>query len=319
MNNKGLLIQKNLDPRDWRFGGISGAERVVLRGDGNWKPHRPEYELQHWVYGDTMACVTFSALNCLEYMYHNKYRERINFSDRFTAKMSGTTRSGNYLTHVGNSIRNDGLLYEDEYPFDGSKEARNDWDDYYQEISEDLISKAIIRKEFFKTNYEWVDIKDMKKALFYSPLQIGIKYASKYDAVDGIIPRKEGVANHAVTLEHIDKDGNFHIFDHYDKNEIKVLASDYDIQFAMAHYINKKVIKKHMPIIKINNNTLVQLIEGDGGFGLALDDKIVVDELDKIIASWAMRNNGDTKGKVRVVNQKEWNSFQKINLKKEII
>ena len=315
--SKGLRIQQKLDVRDWRFGGISGIERTILRGDGNWKPHRPKYENQHWTYGDTKACVTFSALNCLEYMYHNKLGKEVNFSDRFTAKMSGTTYSGNYLTKVGASIQNHGVLFEDEYEFDGGREARNDWDDYYSEIPSELQNLALTRLDGYETFYEWVDLKDLKTALQYSPIQIGIKYASKSEAIDGVIPRKEGRAGHAVTLEWIDDDGNFHIFDHYQGNEVKVLAHDYDIQFAMAHYINKKVIKK--PMINLDNNTLVQLVEGKGGFGLALNGKIIVDDLEKVLATWLVRNNGDTKGKVRALNQADWDSFDKLNLKKEAL
>lgn len=317
--DKGLLIHKEYDVRDWRFGGVSGIERTILRGDGNWAAHRPKKENQHFTYFDTMGCVSFSALNCLEYMYDNKYRESLNFSDRFTAKMSGTTKAGNYFTHVGKSIQEDGLLYEDEYDFDGSREAKLEWDDYYQEIDTSLKGTAATRKEFFETFYEWVNLDDLYKALQYSPIQIGIKYCSVSEAVNGIIPRKEGKANHAVTLEWIDDDGNFHIFDHYAGNEVKVLAPDYKIDFAMAHYINKKVTDKPMPIIQIPNDTLVQNVEVDGEVGIALDDKIMVDELDKITATFILRNGGDIKGKIRPLKKAEWDSFPKMNIKKELI
>ena len=51
--------------------------------------------------------------------------------------MSGTTKEGNYLTKVGDSIRNDGLVPESVWGVDDSIKT---WDDYYSEIPENISS-----------------------------------------------------------------------------------------------------------------------------------------------------------------------------------
>lgn len=62
----GLLDEMLLDPRDWRVGSISGATRVDLNVGGDFTQYLPVDELQIGVYFDTLACVSFSALNAVE-------------------------------------------------------------------------------------------------------------------------------------------------------------------------------------------------------------------------------------------------------------
>lgn len=63
-------------------------------------------------------------------------------------------------------------------------------------------------------------------------------------------------------------------------------------------------------------NTLVQLTEGVGGFGFWSGEKFYVDELDKILASWMVRNQGNIKGKTLAVAQVVWDAYTpKYNLK----
>lgn len=66
-------------------------------------------------------------------------------------------------------------------------------------------------------------------------------------------------------------------------------------------------------------NTLVQLTEGVGGFGLWDGEYFFVDALDKLLASWLVRNKGDVGGKTLAVAQVVWDSYKKVNLKKQPI
>ena len=109
MDNFGLILS-DPKPTDYMFGGETQVQGIELQPDGQWKDYLPVGEKQHSVYFDTMACVTFSALNALEILIKRQYGIDINFSDRFTAKMSGTTTNGNYLYKVGDSIRKDGFV-----------------------------------------------------------------------------------------------------------------------------------------------------------------------------------------------------------------
>ena len=132
--NLGVLEQDELFAKDWRMGGVSGAAHQVLRQDGNYTAFLPDLEIQKNSVFDTMACVTFSAMNCLETLA-KVHGLSWNRSDRFTAKMSGTRKTGNYLRNVAESIRKyHGTVGEEQWPF--PREAAWDWDEYYKAIPE---------------------------------------------------------------------------------------------------------------------------------------------------------------------------------------
>src|SRR3990167_263004 len=84
-------------PEDWKFGAIGGP---VLAPDGQWLKYLPDGERQRKRNAETMACVSFSALNAFEALLKAKYGSTINRSDRFTAKKSGTSEEGNTFGRV---------------------------------------------------------------------------------------------------------------------------------------------------------------------------------------------------------------------------
>ncbi len=70
--------------------------------------------------------------------------------------------------------------------------------------------------------------------------------------------------------------------------------------------------------LKKYDNYLIQLVEGDGGFGLIANEVLYVDETSKILASWLVRNNGTTEGRTVEFTQAQWNSCKPFyNLKDE--
>lgn len=67
-------------------------------------------------------------------------------------------------------------------------------------------------------------------------------------------------------------------------------------------------------------DTLVQLTEGKGGFGLWARGRFYVDETDKILASFMVRNSGVTAGKTASLTQEAWDQYKpKFNLKDEVL
>lgn len=139
--------------------------------DGNWEPYLPPGEWQRINTLDVMGCVSFSALNVLETLYFFLTGTHRNFSDRFTARMSGTTSDGNWLWKVGDSIRKDGLVDEPDWAWAGSIV---DWDLYYMTPPMEVINKA---KDFLKeweVKYEFIDFS--RDSLIYhlkqSPIQV---------------------------------------------------------------------------------------------------------------------------------------------------
>jgi hypothetical protein len=306
MKNFGLMQEPGVEIKDWRMGGVTGIVPEVLQESGDWTEFLPVYEPQKITY-DTMSCVTFSALNCLETMYSRRYGIEENFSDRFTAKVSRTTPSGNYLSRVANSILNYGMVSEALWPYGG-----NNWSAYMADIPLDLIQAGQNSLDKYKINWEWVverDAKTIMEALTYSPLQVTV-YAWE-SPQNGIYQKTEKTTNHAVMLYDYKKYEYWVIYDHYENN-IKRLAWD----FKFGHRLRYN-IEDYMPKPKFEDNLLLQLVEGAGGFGMTLDGKLIVDDLDKVTASWITRNNGDIKGKVLAVTEEDWNDLEKINLKKE--
>lgn len=76
-------------------------------------------------------------------------------------------------------------------------------------------------------------------------------------------------------------------------------------------------LKEPMKPLNLDDNTLVQLAEGSGGFGLYANKKLYIDDTAKILASWLVRCGGDTKGKTVAVKLKDWNAFNHFSLKND--
>jgi len=172
MKNLGVIIETK--PTDF-FAGALPYE--VINPTGEWRNFTPPGENQFSNHADSMACVTFSALNVLETQYKFLTGQKINFSDRFIAKLSGTTPQGNSIQKVLDTIRKYGLVLEADYP----TPASFTWDEYYADIPPEVLAKAQkfdISYEFGSTDY----LKDLKQA----PLQMVIEKTNPYHAVEMI-------------------------------------------------------------------------------------------------------------------------------------
>lgn len=235
------------------------------------------------------------------------------FSDRFTAKMSGTTRLGNYLSWVADSIKVDGVVDESLYPYPRLQTTPPFlWEDYYAPISSELKALGKAWTDVWSVGHEWVptDAQSLTDALLWGPIQVTV-YAWDQPDDQGVYhddPLKP--RNHAVML--YKADGQFwYIFDHYAATP-KKLAWNYKFGAAKRFSVTKKL--PGMPILNLSNDTLVQLVEAPGGFGLYLNGKILIDDLAKVLASWAVRNKGNTAGKVAAVTKAQWDSVPHTNL-----
>src|ERR1044071_1097623 len=137
---------------------------VVLQS-GDWRPFLPVGEHQYSHNVDTMACVSFSCDNDLE-IQRKQQGVDVNYSDRFLAKMSGTTQQGNYLDKVADTARTIGLVKEEEWPSNDDYT----WDSYYASIPQDVLNKAE------KQNIAYEGIPTDKASLLYHlkqcPIQI---------------------------------------------------------------------------------------------------------------------------------------------------
>ena len=312
MTNYGLIIQ----PRkvtDFQFGGISGIEKVVLQQDRDWTPYLPVFEKQSASF-DTMACVTFSALNCIETLYKRKYGSEINLSDRFTAKMSGTGPQGNDFASVGDSIRkNHGTVAEDVWPAVWASR-----EDYYASIPDSIVALGKEGLKKYNISYEFVtETPDgFWEALQYSPIQICLHaYGSE---VNGVFQRTEDPINHAMMLYGGVYGKEWHIYDHYTRL-YKKFAWDTKFGGALKYDVVDGMITPPpaTPVANFVEGTLFQIVDGAGGFLLQAGGKLRKDDTALLLASWLVRNGGNVIGKAGVLQHKDLEGVVIYNLKSE--
>lgn len=287
---------------DWIAKGYSPLDTPDLVADNDWEGFLPIAEYQNLGGYDRSSCGAFAISNAIEMLNIRLTGKEINISDRSLAKMGGVDiEKGGWLRQIFDEGRNNGFNYEHDWPDTLVK------DDYYKEIPKEVLDKRF-KLEIYR---EWIPThnKDLIfKSINQAPLIVLCRYANGNEILN-----PEGKYNHFVTIFRAVKGKYWEIYDHYTNNK-KKYAWDYEFGCILKPTL---IIKDYKPYMK--NNTLVQLVQGDGGFGLFLNDKIIVDDLDKITASWLVRNNGDIKGMVKPITLVDWNKYEKINLKGEYV
>lgn len=246
MINFGLDFKKNEEESKRETNYILGAvsDKTVLQQDGQWLDFDPMCEIQKSDYDDWMDCVSESATNVIKILLKRQFGIDEKWSVRFLAKMSGTSRSGNSLYSVADSLRNNGFVVEAKW----NRNRGMNWDEYYKNIPADIKKEGINQKMVFDVSYERVPTTpdSLKNALNYAPVQV-IGYAwintgEKY--VDG-----GNTPNHAFVL--CGYDDNWKVYDSYptdfqiDENStkqefIKILDKNFNFGDAMLYSIKKK-------------------------------------------------------------------------------
>lgn len=272
--NTGVRLDP-LSPTDWIAGGESGAKRTVLELSGQYDLSLPDEETQAIFSLDVLACVSFSALNDLEVLFtyklaHGLFSQRqvdflkaegyidpltgkVNFSDRYTAKMSGTTKNGNSLEAVADSIRTlHGLVPEKEYKAPSTMADETDpskrWDLYYSPVPQALIEKGQRFLKHFLIQREWVvlsgitqnPIEAIKTALQYGPVQIAAAVCSPWGSNEGMppIPACGCTTQHATIIYGFQDLEFWKDFDHY-KSYKKNLAWNYCLPYALQYHVSE--------------------------------------------------------------------------------
>lgn len=139
--NHGVI--RGLKSTDWVAGQI---DYEVRNPNGVWPLVRAER--QRFKNVETMACVSFATLSACESQILEQTGTEINFSDRFLAKMSGTTTQGNRVTTVLDTLRHTGAVVEEEWPTPPEPFA---WANYYSDIPQFIVNRG---KPQFKDKYD---------------------------------------------------------------------------------------------------------------------------------------------------------------------
>lgn len=180
--NHGVIPGKK--STDWPIGAI--PHKVVVP-NSDWTPYLVRPEKQYFQNFDTMACVSFATNNAMEMQIKQQTGREVNFSDRFLAKKSGTTNQGNWVYIVLDTVRNVGVVHEEEWP---KPPEPTNFNAYYGDIPQFVTDRA---KAQFKDKYDlqYVYLPDhsaasVKKELQHAPLLITIPGHEVVGVVVGI-------------------------------------------------------------------------------------------------------------------------------------
>ena len=322
------LILPTILPNSLQFGGLTTVQDSVLFEDGSIKSYLPRFEPQSHTYFDDYGCVSNSLESgiqvlCkrqfdsfsdkLKKLLAEKYTKNgeIDFSNRDLIVLSGTKPMvGNSGDAVLATAQTRGLIPQTMGDWDpASRDTNNTIENFYlygrtseaQEVADEL-------NKHLKITGEWTGRSNWEEASKKGVLQLYVN--AWYRNSLGEYYNPNGKHNHATIM--VDYFA-VQLFDTY-KPEIKTLTSWNDAYY-WALKIN--IEEKHMEKPKIENNSLLQLVEGSGGFGMFLDGKIYLGKTADILASCIMRNKGDLKLKTRALTQEQWDLFDKYNLKGE--
>lgn len=232
--NYGVILGQR--PEDWVAGAIGALPYEVRLPSGQWKPHLPTAEKQRNLL-ETMACVSFSACNCIETQEKHQTGKEVNYSDRWIAKMSGTTQNGNYLYKVGDTIRNYGMVLESDYP----STTNMTWDQYYADIPPAKL------EELKAKGKKWLEKWDVKTE-FIEGAGLGIWHTIKEDLIKHLkhAPLQVVIPGHAVMNFYCEADVNY--FDTYKPFEKKTPYTN--IQTAYKYVLTPKGNLDTMKLIK---------------------------------------------------------------------
>lgn len=228
----------------------------VVLPSGDWRPYLPPGEPQYSTVADSMGCVSFSNNNVAEISLKQQGID-VNFSDRFLAKMSNTTPTGNSFGIVEDACRHFGRIQENEWPVPQSF----NWDTFYTDIPQEVKNKAV----FYQENYEFIsaDVATLQYHLKQSPLQIAIP-----------LPHP----NHAVVLVYIDGTTAYY-FDSYPGSTNYLKTMDVGkIQAAMKLIIKPLTMTKKF-IIQDGTKSGVLILEGFTGSASFADNPAHLQEL----------------------------------------
>lgn len=256
MHNTGLdlgLERQHQSDQDWVFGAVSDP---CLTDMTDTEPYLPNGEVQFGV-EDFMDCASRGPVNLLEAKFNWLLRNNkllpenkewlrdngymagnaIEFSDRFIAIKSNTTRTGNSLKAPCDTIYRSGLIPKRMLP----KGEGMTWDEYHDKSK---ITPAMERlgKEFLKRftiNYERVNVAHFAELMKEDIVDLALH--AWPEPKKGVYPKTDGDFNHCV----IGYKPKYFIFDNYfdnaDGDFVKQLAPDFTFyEYGYRVYISSQ-------------------------------------------------------------------------------
>ena len=210
---------KEIEPGEWHFGAVN---KEVLQENGQWTEFLPEEERQSGRLVESMGCTGYGTNNALEMIIKKKYGLTVNLSDRSLNKASNTSRSGNNINNVLDTVRKSfGAVAESIWTWDRDTFT---WDMYYSSMPKTVYDVGKNWLNFNELNYENVSLNPtmMMDALKYSPLIV----AGYAWYLENGLYCSYGRANHCFTVVGYVEGQYWLAFDSYSPF-LKKLAWDY--------------------------------------------------------------------------------------------
>ena len=267
-------------PTDFLASAETGITLGELNPTGDWRPWLPSDERQRLQGGsnfESNSCVTFSATNvletganfalakglwhedCVQWLRDNGYIDaqgKLNLSDRFTSKMSGTVPDrGNQLQKVWDSLRHDGAVPEAKWPFpvaeiNAAATLAEQRAIYFREPTQAVKDLGKEFAKHFEVLYDWVSFPgaaltrdQFAERLKTSPIQIATAVCKPWNT-DEVIQACGAGGAHATTLIEAEPQV-YRIYDHYSPF-IKMFAPDYSLTYAMRGVLVPKAAPPHV-------------------------------------------------------------------------
>ena len=234
--------------------GDNNVPFIPYQLDGNWEPFLPKYEAQR-VRFETFCCTVFGTLNAIETLHKRLYGDEPNYSDRYTAILTGLNGTGGTDPQKPcEVIRAKGLVDQSVLPMTRRKEDFFDT----ESVTDAILAKGQkwLNKHEFKHEWVWRGtrpdnyIELLREALKTSPLGVSV---SAWNEVNGEYVSNQGsVNNHWCMLYKIDDEGHPWVFDSYDSSK-KKLAKDHNIRRAKRFHLQMRTAKsmrKHVSILQ---------------------------------------------------------------------
>lgn len=279
------MLNLILDKRDYIAGEI--IDEICV---DNWLDYITIGEKQNWVYDDSSACASFATENAIAcklnyYLKNNLIPEEtvkwckdndylvndeFNFSDRYIAKLSQTTKEGNSANNVLNTIIGTktkpafGLIPESKWTF--AMDDRNNkatWEDYMAEIPQELIELGQEFARRIKITYFRIKAEDFNHYIKQSPIMTFVRPCFPEN---GIYYKCDKKINHAICL--VDSEDFTIALDSYLKDRTKTGIEQYlryysnDYNFYDYGFIfNFEFMNEHfVKILKDENSPTVAFL-----------------------------------------------------------
>lgn len=246
---------KDVKTRDnYILGGLSSVPKLILNPSKQWDNFLPDREEQSINGVETYNCTSFGTTSAIEMIMKKAFSLSVNYSDRASGINAGTYPPGNSPHKVAETIRTRGLVLENDLPF---KDIDN-VDEYYQPspLPRELRDKAKLWTSQYDFLHEWVDEKDIKEALMYSPIGVAV-HAWVMNSKGQYYKPKGQEDNHWCVIYGFDDVLKcWKIFDSYD-NTLKLYTYDSEIESAKRYYIRQRSPNEQIQNIRLN---LLQVI-----------------------------------------------------------